>query len=546
MIGVVAPAAVHRVVVEFFELFKTPWEIARSDRQYDVLLCSASEVPPIQARLRLLYGPAWAGKRTQTLPVSTDKANVSLVRTSNGLLPVYLGLFGTKENPWQGIVDDETGCAAAYEMEPGTLGIGYDLFAEVGQLLKNGQPIAYAQQPTLELHIALLRDLITSGGVAIIEVPPNPFGHDFAVCLTHDVDHPVMRNHLWDSTMFGFLFRATIGSLRRVMQGRLTFLDMLKNWGAALRLPLMHLGLVRDVWRKSLCDYAVVEQGLGSTFFFIPFRDRPGKRNSGSAPGLRAAKYGVDDVEEEMSSLAGIGCEIGLHGIDAWCDEAKAAEEKERIIRVTGEREIGVRMHWLYFDEHSHRTLENAGFAYDSTVGYNETVGFRAGTLQVFQPLDVSRLMELPLHIMDTALFYPGRSNLGPGPARDQVDRIVGHASRLGGVVTINWHDRSLAPERMWGGFYQELLDCLKSRGACFATAGTLVTWFRDRRAVRLEELPAVPGQLRVNVKLGNNSGGKQMRLRLHTPATDRSGNGSHASSQIDYPLREGEMVFAI
>ena len=39
-------------------------------------------------------------------------------------------------------------------------------------------------------------------------------------------------------------------------------------------------------------------------------------------------------------------------------------------------------MHWLYFDQNSPKTLENAGANYDSTVGYNETVGYRAGTAQ--------------------------------------------------------------------------------------------------------------------------------------------------------------------
>ena len=41
-------------------------------------------------------------------------------------------------------------------------------------------------------------------------------------------------------------------------------------------------------------------------------------------------------------------------------------------------------------------------------VGYNETVGFRAGTSQVFAPIGTKHLLELPLHIQDTSLLYPG------------------------------------------------------------------------------------------------------------------------------------------
>ena len=56
MIGVVAIEAEHSAVVEFFELFKTPWEFHRPGAHYDILLCSNSPVPENDARLLLLYG----------------------------------------------------------------------------------------------------------------------------------------------------------------------------------------------------------------------------------------------------------------------------------------------------------------------------------------------------------------------------------------------------------------------------------------------------------------------------------------------------------
>src|SRR5436190_24111220 len=56
MIGVVANEDEHHAVVEFFELFKPPWESYRPGAHYDVLLCSNSPVPENNARLLLLYG----------------------------------------------------------------------------------------------------------------------------------------------------------------------------------------------------------------------------------------------------------------------------------------------------------------------------------------------------------------------------------------------------------------------------------------------------------------------------------------------------------
>ena len=99
--------------------------------------------------------------------------------------------------------------------------IGYDLFGEVRTLLTVGQPPANADMPALELHIAFLRDLITGCGVPLVEIPPVPDGYRFIACLTHDVDHPSIRQHKWDHTVFGFLYRAVFGSLNNVIHGRM-------------------------------------------------------------------------------------------------------------------------------------------------------------------------------------------------------------------------------------------------------------------------------------------------------------------------------------
>src|SRR4029434_2362523 len=101
----------------------------------------------------------------------------------------------------------------------------------------------------------------------------------------------------------------------------------------------------------------------------------------------------------------------------------------------------------------------------------------------VYRPLGTTSLMELPLHIMDTALFYPDYLDLDPVSARSVVHNIFDHVSRCGGVITLNWHDRSIGPERCWKDFYLWMLDELKRRGAWFPTAAQAVAWFRKRRA---------------------------------------------------------------
>jgi hypothetical protein len=141
-------------------------------------------------------------------------------------------------------------------------------------------------------------------------------------------------------------------------------------------------------------------------------------------------------------------------------------------------------MHWLCFDPASPRLLEEAGFQYDSTFGYNDAVGYRAGTAQAFRPPGVTNLLELPLHIQDTALL----SNSRKTDAWRVCDAILRNASKHGGVLTLLWHTRSLAPERQWGGFYQRLLERLKGR-VWYGSAGEVVEWFRKRRAFSFTDL---------------------------------------------------------
>jgi hypothetical protein len=133
--------------------------------------------------------------------------------------------------------------------------------------------------------------------------------------------------------------------------------------------------------------------------------------------------------------------------------------------------------------------LEKAGFSYDSTVGYNHTIGYRAGTTQVFKLIQATRLLELPLHIMDTALFRPNYLNLTYDQAAQRIGDMIDGVVKFGGALTINWHDRSIAPERLWGDFYAKLIDELKREGAWCTSAGHVVIWFQKRRSVVFREV---------------------------------------------------------
>jgi hypothetical protein len=517
MIAVLAQEKDHRAVIEFFELFKTPWEFYRPDGDCPVLICAENTVPANSAKVVFVIGSLEKEfDRTCGIKIRSSRSG-AIVSNGSSRIPIY-GSCLVFEASGPGVLTHvSTQEPAAIAMTAGAqtiIRIGFDLFQEVEYLLTHGQPADRAATPALELHIGLLRNLILSCSIPLVEIPPIPDGHSFIACLTHDMDHIGIRNHKLDHTMLGFLYRATVGSVFDMCRGKKNWRQMTTNWLAALKLPLIHMGLAGDFWCQP-DRYREIEKELNSTFFVIPKKGEPGTDGQGKRPRRRAASYDASKYLDLLKKLQFAGDEIGLHGIDAWRDTAAGQREQEILCSLTGATETGVRMHWLFFDEKSPALLEAAGFSYDSTVGYNQTIGYRAGTTQVFKPMATSKLLELPMHVMDTALFYPNYLDLSPAQAKEAIRPLIENAVRFGGALTVNWHDRSVAPERLWDSSYAQLIQELRSSGACFLTAGRTVSWFRKRRTTTFER---VGGTVKVKIPPGDDARLPGLRVRTYHP----------------------------
>lgn len=539
VIGVLATKFELPLVSEFFELFKTAWEPYQPDHTYSVLICSSCDCPATSARLIL---------RFDSKPGAFDRKHGIQIRNSDPMIPLEtlfgrLPLYGSSAvfdlpNGWTMDGVCPGGVAIVMETEDQvTIRIGFNLFDEFGRVLQDGQPVEFAAIPSVELHIALLREWILRSSLPLVEIPPVPAGGSFIACLTHDVDHVGVRNHRFDATMWGFVGRGLAGSLWDLARGRKTLVQCARNWTAVFSLPLVHLGWVRDFWYQ-FDRYQEIERGLSSTFFVIPQKGDPGTDAEGRIRPLRAARYGAADIRDDVRKLHADGWEIGVHGINAWRDSECGKQERDRVAEAAGHSPSGVRMHWLYFRKESPRVLEQAGFDYDSTMGFNQTIGYRAGTAQVFKPLQTENLLELPMHVMDTALFYPSYLNCSPRQAKVKVEELIGNSIRLGGVLTINWHDRSVAPERLWDGFYIELLKDLRRRKAVFLTAGQTVRWFRKRRAAKIDQVEFQNGTVRNRAtRDASQDGLPGLILRVHKPRKPG------AAGYSDIPLPSGSEI---
>ena len=430
MIGVIPKSEQARFVKEFFELFKTPWELYRPDRVYDVIIATGDRLPEVSPRLLLVYGPAEKSIDARIGVSVRRRLQCAVVNNRDALLPIYreMAMFADHSNGVACVTAESETAGIRTGLSGSTvIRLGYDLFDEIEHLLSSGQPFENAHLPTLEIHVRMLRQWILEAGIPLIEIPPTPAGHSFLACLTHDIDFVGIRNHKFDHTMWGFIYRATLGAVRNFVRGRLSLDRMLRNWLAVASLPFVYGGWAKDFW-EPFEWYLDVETGLPATYFLIPFKRRSGDNVPGRDASRRATAYDVSDLPHWTTTLLKKGCELGVHGIDSWHSVDKGREELTRIAAVTGDSAIGTRIHWLLRDANTPAVLERAGYAYDSTFGYNETVGYRAGTGQVFRPLGAKTLLEIPLHIQDGALFYPQRLDLSEPEAQGRCQILIDDA----------------------------------------------------------------------------------------------------------------------
>ncbi|MEX2210965.1 MAG: polysaccharide deacetylase family protein [Gaiellaceae bacterium] len=264
--------------------------------------------------------------------------------------------------------------------------------------------------------------------------PPRWRGARFAVALTHDVDTP------WRWTRRGL----------RLAAGR-------KDLRALARAPLHRLRGTDPNW--SFERIRELEAGARSTFFVM------------TGFGHRADPEPYSDrLPRLVESLA--GAEIGLHGSYRAADEpARLTEEKAALERAAG-RVGGQRFHYLRLNLDA---VAAAGFRYDSTLGFSDAIGFRAGIAQPFRPWG-TRLVEIPLAVMDVTLAEQRYLGLSAKAAEPQIVSLLDWAAEHGGGFAILWHtDRFDRPTaRGWDRLYERVLAAVRERGGVCLSAGEL------------------------------------------------------------------------
>jgi peptidoglycan/xylan/chitin deacetylase (PgdA/CDA1 family) len=249
----------------------------------------------------------------------------------------------------------------------------------------------------------------------------------------------------------------------------------------ALSVPLIRAGLARDPLESA--TYSMIEferrENIRSTLYAMPFANRTGRTPAGTpAPANRACFYDVAAYTQWFRELAGQGWELGVHGIDSHLDRQAAYAEKRAIEQVIGREVAGLRMHWLYHKgDVTHRLLQEVGYLYDATIGWNDAVGWPNGS---YVPYRASNgLWILPLNIQDVALLGDGWNGPRPAAARQRVKQLLAEARSHRAVVTLLWHNNNFAPPNCWSEFYRWIIEQARADRARIMTAREVVEQYQ-------------------------------------------------------------------
>lgn len=279
--------------------------------------------------------------------------------------------------------------------------------------------------------------------------PEYPDGQPFAVCLTHDVD---------------IIYQSY----------RKKGLDLLLALAHGNRPGLTQVARNMRDPKHPLCNFDEIlaleeEYDATSTFFFLALQD-----------GDQDHSYEVEDLAGEIGMIADHGWEVGLHGgHQAYADIQKLKDEKERMERVLSRPVTGYRNHYLRFRvPETWELLNQAGFHYDTTLGYADCVGFRNGMCYPFRPYHCEknqeiRIVEIPLTVMDRTLEVYMR--LGCRQSWDLITQLIDTVERCRGVITLLWHNTSLDEDGM--KFYEKILRYCKEKGAWMTGGEEIITW---------------------------------------------------------------------
>jgi hypothetical protein len=302
-------------------------------------------------------------------------------------------------------------------------------------------------------------------------MPRWPANKRWTAVLSHDVD-----------MLFKWRFRSAVKLLLNSPGYMLSF--QLRKFVSLWRELISKVCGGNDPW--FLIDEMMElekQHGVFSTFLFLT-----------ESHDTHTYRYHLDRIQIRslLERIRENGFEVGLHaGWHSFLNRDCLKNEFLELERINGKSSNIVRQHWLRFDiEQTWRDQERCGFNLDSTLGFNDRAGYRAGTSLPFNPwmLHEQRsmeLLEIPLVLMDSQLYDEQEMSLENG--LECSNSLIDITRRSRGLLTINWHPHTLClkdfPDRRL--HYLQILEQLQSEDVHVCGLGDLAKHWNRREHYR-------------------------------------------------------------
>lgn len=284
----------------------------------------------------------------------------------------------------------------------------------------------------------------------------------FSVIITHDVDRGPKNKMVINTSIIKKTNSLFLVSLRRILViyyfFKYIFFD--EFW-------------LFDDWLEF-----EKKEGIRSTFFVYARANQPNEYD----PHYDIKKDTM--LKTVLKRLKEQGFEVGLHGSYNSIKDGRLFEEKKVLEEVLGTPIYAHRAHYLRFEcKNSWGIYDRAGIKVDTTLGYNEYAGFRAGTSKPFYPYDFTNerphsVVEVPMAIMDGTLFQYIHYNTTE--ALDYMNTVIENVRSVRGVLVVDWHHDSWQTSS-WKDVYIELIRMLKAKDARFTTMKEIISGMQGR-----------------------------------------------------------------
>lgn len=172
-------------------------------------------------------------------------------------------------------------------------------------------------------------------------------------------------------------------------------------------------------------------------------------------------------LQKKLKELYRNGFQIGLHGsYDSAQDFEKLKREKDILEQLLGIKVIKTRQHWLNYYESMTPKFHERLFMYDSTLGWNDRIGFRSGCASLYSPYDfenekVYMYQVIPQIVMDSNVYDYATDKKIFIKTKEMIQRSLSVSKNVN--ISISWHQRVCSGDYGWHMFYENLLNELLS-----------------------------------------------------------------------------------